>query len=465
MSDPGLGTLRYNNTTINSVTAIAIDDSTAAASDISGYINTWGDSTAAIKGYLLVKNNLNNSSSNGIFAVNSIVDNAGWVQLNVTYVSGTIHSNAVQLAVQFFRTGDNGAVGATGAIANPLSTIFTITNTTSATSTITGALQVAGGVGIGGDIYAGGMLIGNSSTFIIGVTPDVSQGKAIEIAAGDAPGSATDAGSVTIRGGEGASSSQAGSVSLIGGSVGVGGAGEINITAGNNGVGSGGNINLQPGTGSVNAGQVIINRTTAATSTITGALRVYGGVGIGGSLYVGGEIVAQKLTIQLTTVTTTLIKTDDIIQTTNNTSSTSTSTGALQVAGGVGVGGNIYAGGDLSVVAPAAIVNSRINPRTYTTASITTLTPNISMFDQYNLTAQAEALSVAAPVGTPVDGNRLIFRILDNGTGRALTWNGTYTVIGVTLPTTTTANKTTYVGCIYNANNTRWDVIAVATQA
>ena len=26
-------------------------------------------------------------------------------------------------------------------------------------------------------------------------------------------------------------------------------------------------------------------------------------------------------------------------------------------------------------------------------------------------------------------------------------------------------SKTTYVGCIYNANNTRWDVIAVTTQA
>jgi hypothetical protein len=64
-----------------------------------------------------------------------------------------------------------------------------------------------------------------------------------------------------------------------------------------------------------------------------------------------------------------------------------------------------------------------------------------------------------------VDGNKLMFRLLDNGTARAITWNGTYTAIGATLPTTTVASKTTYVGCIYNANNTRWDVIAVTTQA
>jgi len=82
-----------------------------------------------------------------------------------------------------------------------------------------------------------------------------------------------------------------------------------------------------------------------ATSTATGALQVVGGVGIGGSLYVGGEIVAQKLTIEYTTVTTTLVKTDDVIQTTNTTAATSTTTGALIVAGGVGIGGNVNIGG------------------------------------------------------------------------------------------------------------------------
>jgi hypothetical protein len=93
------------------------------------------------------------------------------------------------------------------------------------------------------------------------------------------------------------------------------------------------------------------------------------------------------------------------------------------------------------------------------------LTPSIATADIYAYTALAAGLTINAPTGTPVDGNRLMFRLLDNGTARALTWNATYTVIGVTLPTTTVANKTTYVGCIYNANNTRWDVIAVATQA
>jgi hypothetical protein len=111
------------------------------------------------------------------------------------------------------------------------------------------------------------------------------------------------------------------------------------------------------------------------------------------------------------------------------------------------------------------LTNKRINPRVSSTTSTSTLTPDISAFDQYNLTAQAVPLTVAAPTGTPVDGNRLIIRLFDNGTARAITWNGTYTAIGVTLPVSTTTGKTIYVGCIYNAAATRWDVVAVATQA
>jgi len=111
-----------------------------------------------------------------------------------------------------------------------------------------------------------------------------------------------------------------------------------------------------------------------------------------------------------------------------------------------------------------------VTPRVSSAASPTSpLIPNSSLYDIYAITGLTTALTINAPTGTPVDGNKLIFRILDNGTARALTWDATYTVIGVTLPTTTTASKTTYVGCIYNAYGAsgtgRWDVIAVGTQA
>lgn len=131
----------------------------------------------------------------------------------------------------------------------------------------------------------------------------------------------------------------------------------------------------------------------------------------------------------------------------------------------VGQSGKILSNNGVNVTWIDTLTNKRIDPRVVSAASASSLTPDVSAGDIYAYTALAAGLTINAPIGTPVDGNKLIFRLLDNGTGRALTWNATYTVIGTTLPTTTVANKTTYVGCIYNANNTRWDVIAVTTQA
>jgi hypothetical protein len=108
--------------------------------------------------------------------------------------------------------------------------------------------------------------------------------------------------------------------------------------------------------------------------------------------------------------------------------------------------------------------NKRIDPRIFTTATATAITPDIASYDQYCINQLATAMTINAPIGTPLDGNKLIFRILDNGTSRTLTWNATFTPIGVTLPPLTIANKTVYVGCIYNAYFSRWDVIAVITQ-
>ena len=141
-----------------------------------------------------------------------------------------------------------------------------------------------------------------------------------------------------------------------------------------------------------------------------------------------------------------------------------TGTASININGTVGAT-TANTGAFTTLTASTNINSTRINPRTSTVADTATLTPDISTHDQFNLTAQAQALTVAAPTGTPVDGNKLILRILDNGTARAITWNATYTVIGTTLPTTTTINKMIYVGCIYNSTNTRWDVVAVTTQA
>jgi len=97
-----------------------------------------------------------------------------------------------------------------------------------------------------------------------------------------------------------------------------------------------------------------------------------------------------------------------------------------------------------------------------------TISPTADTTNQYTITALGAAATISFPTGTPIDGQKLTIRIKDNGTARALTWqtaaNG-YRAIGVTLPTTTVASKVTYVGCVYNSQDSFWDVVAVTTQA
>lgn len=100
-----------------------------------------------------------------------------------------------------------------------------------------------------------------------------------------------------------------------------------------------------------------------------------------------------------------------------------------------------------------------------TATSAATMTVDVDTYDVYSHTAQAEALTIAAPTGTPVDGQRLTIRIKDDGTARALTWNSAFAAVGVTLPTTTVISKKHYISCRWNANASKWDVLAVSAEA
>lgn len=104
------------------------------------------------------------------------------------------------------------------------------------------------------------------------------------------------------------------------------------------------------------------------------------------------------------------------------------------------------------------------DPNVQSVTSAGTVTPSFDN-DLVKITAQAVALTLANPIGTPIAGLGMVIRIKDNGTARAITYGSQYRAIGVTLPTTTVANKVTYLGLIYNADESTWDVVAVGTQA
>ena len=77
----------------------------------------------------------------------------------------------------------------------------------------------------------------------------------------------------------------------------------------------------------------------------------------------------------------------------------------------------------------------------------------------------AQNTTIGAPTGTSADGQGIMLRIRDNGTARSLTWNGVYKGVGVTLPTTTVANKMIYVFFRRNAATNSYDVLSVGREA
>lgn len=243
---------------------------------------------------------------------------------------------------------------------------------TQATSTVTGALQVVGGAGIGGNLYIGGSLVFPKSTSILEVgTLALSS---------STNSTSTTTGALIVKGGAG-----------IGGDLVLGG--DIRIPKKlydfSGSTGTSGQFLVSRGTyvewtdlrntsstGFASTltvtGLLKTEDPTNATSTVTGALQVVGGVGIGRDLWVGGKITAQELDIQYTTVTTTIIFTDDIIRTSNITPSTDVNSGALVIGGGAGIGENLYVGADLNVASDLAVAGSF----TATNSTVTSLLVN-----------------------------------------------------------------------------------------
>lgn len=218
--------------------------------------------------------------------------------------------------------------------------------------------------------------------------------------------------------------------------------------------------------------------TTAGTGTVTlaGAVSGYQSFSVIGNAnttyYTIAHQTASEWEVGIGTYTSsgTTLSRDTVLASSNSNNLVVFSAGTKNVFCDYPAGKAVYEDASNNVTLPGTlavtngILNSRIDPRVSSTTSTASITPDISAFDQYCVTAQAVTLTINAPIGAPVNGNKLIFRILDNGTSQTLSWNATYTVIGVTLPTVTVTNKTTYVGCIYNAAATRWDVVAVVTQ-
>jgi hypothetical protein len=172
--------------------------------------------------------------------------------------------------------------------------------TTNATSTVTGALQVAGGIGVGRDVYVGG---------------DVT-------IADTAESTSNSTGALIVSGGAGfAKSIFVGNTATIQSSAAAANAvagNALQVTSGGLGVSGSGYF----------GGAVKVASNTAATNTTSGGLQVVGGAGIGGDVFVGGII--------------------DSISTADAALTSPGASGSLRTDGGAGFAKNLAVGGTIS---------------------------------------------------------------------------------------------------------------------
>jgi hypothetical protein len=220
-------------------------------------------------------------------------------------------------------------------------------------------------------------------------------------------------------------------------------ANNVNITGGSiSGVTGVGTVTSVGGTGTVNG----ISLSGTVTST--------------GNLTLGGTLTGVSLATQVT----------GTLPVANGGTGATTLTG-LVLGNGTSAMTAVTApsGAVVGTTDTQTITNKRVNPRAVAAGATSgTITPNGDTTDVFNAFGLTGAITVDTPSGTPVDGQRLMLRFEDNGTGRGITWttsSGAFRAVGITLPTTTVASKVTYVGCVYNSTDIFWDAIAVATQA
>jgi hypothetical protein len=127
---------------------------------------------------------------------------------------------------------------------------------------------------------------------------------------------------------------------------------------------------------------------------------------------------------------------------------------------GLGTGAFVDASTLATLTGTQTLTNKRITKRVSSSATMTTLTPDANGQDVVALTAQDGALTIAAPTGTPTDGQVLTIRLRDNGTSRALTWDAAYVFYDAgQKPAATVAGRTLYVSFMFNAATSTWDAV------
>lgn len=268
---------------------------------------------------------------------------------------------------------DDSTLAFTWLSVNATTGVVTLSSTEVSNSTTTGALVIAGGVGIGDDVNIGGdVTIGGNLSVTNGITFDST-----------AQSTSVSTGALVLLGGLGVAknanvggvlrvwdTTDHGNAATTGAFIVDGGASIAkslwvgdSITYATSGTLTGGLISLTNTGANTIAGTVSITNTTPSTTPTTGALTVAGGIGTSGSLYATGSGIFTGSLSTGSTLTVTGVATIN-----DTTVSTTTTNGALVVAGGAGIAGALNVGG------AGAFTGNLSTNGTLTVAGITTIT-------------------------------------------------------------------------------------------
>ena len=274
-----------------------------------------------------------------------------------------------------------------------------VSGTTQATSTVSGALQVSGGAGIGKDLwiggsaYLGGDLYVDGTQFSVNTSSIVTGDKTIQLA------------SSTFTAGLAANSGIA-----IGTSTPY-------ITWFYDGIG-----NWVSSAGIKSTNTVTVVSSVGASSTTTGALIVTGGVGIGRDLYAGGLIYSNGSQV-LTAATLGSFGVANILAGPYISVSPASGTGTVTI-GNMGVQ-QITTGSGISVTTSTGTVNivsidtlQLVTNRGYTTTNAISITNNTS-----STNTTSGALTVGGGIGASTvyatnlfdSGNRVVTGVVPTG--------------------------------------------------
>jgi len=120
--------------------------------------------------------------------------------------------------------------------------------------------------------------------------------------------------------------------------------------------------------------------------------------------------------------------------------------------------------GDVTLTGTETLTNKRITERVKTFTSDATPDIDSDDYDAVTITAQDAAITDVNMSGTETNFQKILFRIKDDGTARAIAWGSDFEDAGAVLPTTTVISKLLTVGFIYNTVTSKWGCVAVANE-